>query len=76
MVEETKNESSGGYGAVREIRATQLLFDSYKVIFEGRENNSNAHSLAKYSVLLDQGRHLWLGAPHDPFCISMNIIEQ
>lgn len=77
VVEEIKHGTNGRYGAIiREIRPSQLLFESYDIIFEGCEHNSSAHSLAKYSVLLDEGRHLWLGALHDPFCIPINITFQ
>ena len=33
--------------------------------FERREVNVEAHSLAKFSLSLDPGRHFWFGQSHD-----------
>ena len=40
--------------------------------FEGRESNREAHSIAKFSYFLGQGRHVWLGQPHDLRCIPVS----
>ena len=42
-------------------------------VFESRDSNSEAHSIAKFACSLGQGRHLWLGQPHDLRCISLSL---
>ena len=59
----------GGNGSiVHEISLRASLFHC-NFTFERRAINVDAHRLAKYSLTLGQGRHIWLGQPHDPNCI-------
>jgi hypothetical protein len=58
---------------IREIKARAADFELCEFVFEGRAMNGDAHNLAKFSSSLDQGRHLLLGAPHEPFIISVNL---
>ena len=34
--------------------------------------NLEAKKLVRYGVLWDQGRHVWLGSPHDPMFTLKN----
>ena len=56
----------GSTGAV--ISEIQILANSFRCnfIFESRASNMEAHSLAKSSLSLGPGRHVWFGQPHDP----------
>lgn len=51
-----------------------MEFGTCDFIFEGRALNWEAHSLAKFASSLDVGRHVWLGAPHDPLIIPVNLV--
>lgn len=74
VVSEIKEGTRARYGVIiREIKARAAEFELCEFVFEGRAMNVDAHSLAKFSSSLDQCRHLWLGAPHDPFIISVNL---
>jgi hypothetical protein len=42
-------------------------------LFEGRAVNGEAHSLAKHSLTLSPGRHMWLANPHDPNVIPIHV---
>lgn len=44
-----------------------------KYIFEGCAVNGHAHSQAKFSHSLGQGRHICLAQPHDPNCIPQTV---
>ena len=35
--------------------------------------NGDAHSLAKFSISLAQGCHVWLDHPHNPLCIPQTV---
>ena len=69
------NLGTGGMNAsiVKEIRQSITLFHSCAFIFEGRAANREAHSLAKFSLFLARGRHLWLTEPHDQSCIPLFV---
>lgn len=75
MISKQNLEVDTGAQIIREIKENEHLFRKCEFIFEGRDSNKEAHSLAKYSAFLHQGRHMWLVAPHDPFCISVNILN-
>lgn len=58
--------NQGRYGSViNEIKMRAMVFNC-KFSFEGRAVNVKAHSLAKFSHSLDQGRHIWLAQPMIP----------
>ena len=60
VVQDIKLGIGGMYGTiVREMRETMELFQQCTVIFEGRETNQEAHSLAKHAFGLDPGHHVW-----------------
>ena len=58
---------------VKEIisQGSQFLVCSF--LFEGRETNFEAHSLAKHTLGQSPGRHLWLVNPLDLSCIPMYL---
>ena len=58
---------------IKEIVARARELTSCKFVFEGRAMNVDAHNLVKFSTSLEEGRHVWLGTPHDPFVIHVNL---
>ena len=75
VVQDIKLGIGGMYAIiVKEIRETMELFQQCSFIFEGRETNIEAHSLAKHTLGLSLGRHLWLLNPLDLNCVSMNLV--
>jgi hypothetical protein len=64
--------TGGQYAAiVQEINIQRLDFQEVSYIFKGRSSNKEAHSLARFALFLDQGRHLWLLQPHDIMSIPV-----
>ena len=73
VVDDIQRGQGGAYMTIiKEIYRRRSSFNSCNFFFEGRSSNTDAHNLAKHSLLLDQGRHLWLIQPHDPSCIPLN----
>ena len=58
---------------LHEIMARRRDFHHVKFKFEHRENNFDAHALAKAATSLAVGRHIWLGTLPDIICIPMLI---
>ena len=54
----------------------KLDFEECNFIHESRSRNHEADSLAKYSLYLDNGRHLWLLMPHDSVIIPPELVDQ
>ena len=54
---------------LQEIQVTRNFFNSVNFRFEHRENNFEAHSVAKGAASLPVGRHVWLGILPDIACI-------
>jgi hypothetical protein len=52
---------------------SRSTFDDVSFKFEGRRSNSEAHSLARFALSPDQGRHLWLIQPHDIVSIRVTL---
>lgn len=72
VINDIEKASCGGYGVIiSEIKLRSLAFNCFT--FEGRAANCDADRLAKFSHSLDQGRHVWLVEPHDPFCIPLHV---
>ena len=64
----------GSYGVViKEIKEMEESFVSCSFVHEFRASNFEAHKLSRLGVSLPQSRHLWLGPPHDPYVIPVNI---
>ena len=74
VVEDINKNANGTYGMIiQEIRKRAERFNS-NILYEGRRSNNDAHSLAKYSLRLAQGRQVWLLHPHDPACILQTVV--
>jgi hypothetical protein len=56
---------------VQEINIQRSDFQEASFTFEGRSSNMEAHSLARFALSLDQGRHLWLLHPHNTMSIPV-----
>jgi ribonuclease HI len=72
------NEGTGGPHAaiIHEIKHRSTTFSTCTFIHERRNFNFEAHNLAKFACKLGLGRHVWLGSPHDPSRVPMNIAIQ
>ena len=70
------NRGTGGPHAaiVHEIIGRQSSFQFSSFIHERRNHNFEAYKLAKFACNLDRGTHVWLGMPHNPTIVPMNII--
>ena len=74
VISDIQKGNGGRYGAiVTEIKARSSSF-SCIFMFEGRAANQDADRLAKFAYSLDQGRHVWMLIPHDPFCIPQTVV--
>lgn len=58
---------------LHEIKDQRKEFQHVNFKFEHRENNFEAHALAKAAPSLLVGRHIWLGTLPDIICIPMFI---
>jgi hypothetical protein len=76
VVTDISDGSMGRYGTVvSEIKSRSASFSDCKIIFEGRASNFEAHNLARNSLSLGVGHHLWLGTPYS-INIHVNIIVE
>jgi hypothetical protein len=65
-------ETGGQYAAiVQEINIQRSDFQEASFTCEGRSSNMEAHSLTRFALSLDQGRHLWLLQPDDTMSIPI-----
>jgi hypothetical protein len=53
-------------GVIKDIKSWEHSFISCNFVHESRDSNFEPHTLARHTLLIDQGRHVWLGLPHDP----------
>lgn len=69
------HEGSLGENAmiVREIRDMKVALDKVVFKFEGREANGDAHSIARLSLDLAPGRHVWFLEP--PGFVKFSITD-
>ena len=69
VISDINKNARGRYGAI--ISEIRLQAEQFQCLFtfERREVNVEAHSLAKFSLSLDPGRHFWFGQSHDLNCI-------
>jgi ribonuclease HI len=74
VVRDIQQHATGTYGAIiREISQRKSRFDKCTFVYERRNSNYEAHIIAKHAAELGVGRHVWLGYPHDPTVIHVNI---
>jgi hypothetical protein len=75
VVNDIFSRTGGPHGAiVHEIMQRSISFTSCTFIHELRNFNFEAHNLAKFACNLAVRRHVWLGNPHDPNHVPMNIL--
>lgn len=73
VINDIAKQSRGEYRAIiSEINQRATSFNC-NFSFEGRASNMDGDRLAKFAHSLDQGRHVWLGQPHDPICIPHHV---
>jgi len=69
VIRSIREGSKGTYGhVVHEIRARSHEFSFVDFIHKGRQSNVDSHNLARSSIYVDYGRHVWLIYPHDGVC--------
>lgn len=74
VVLDINSSSKGSYGAIiSEIHLYSSLFQC-KFTYESRKVNVEAHKLAKFSLSLGLGRHVWFDQSHDPTCIPQLVV--
>jgi hypothetical protein len=70
LVASMEKAGMGPYGhIVKEIKARAAGFQQVQILHEGRESNTDAHNLARSSIFLDLGRHVWFQNPPDGVCV-------
>ena len=75
VISNINNKASPVYAPIlREILVSRNIFITVSFHFERRENNFEAHSVAKGVASLSVGRHVWLGNLSDIACIP-NVLS-
>ncbi|XP_020153203.1 uncharacterized protein [Aegilops tauschii subsp. strangulata] len=74
VIMDIKSDSAGRYGAIIKEVKLQATFFNCNFIFESHRVNVEAHKLAKYSLILGPGRHIWFGHSHDQRCIPHSVV--
>jgi ribonuclease HI len=70
-----RGEGMGSYGhIVQEIKARVMEFQTVQFVHEGRKSNVDAHVLARSSIYLELGRHVWFIDPPQDVCKQQTII--
>ena len=73
VVRSLESGGKGPYGQVlQEIRARATEFQSTSFVHERRSANVDAHNLARGSIYLDIGRHVWFLSPPEGVCNRHN----
>jgi hypothetical protein len=66
VVRSLAGDGMGAYGhVVQEINARVCEFQKVQFVHEKRTANIDAHCLARSSLFLSVGRHVWFGDPPD-----------
>lgn len=74
VIQDINEGTNGPHAAiVHEITLRRGFFNSVAFVFQRRNHNFEAHSLAKFACNLGVDRHVWLGVPHDQSRVPMNI---
>ena len=62
VVRDVRCGTAADFGAIiKEIQLNSMSFISCNIAYESRSSNIEAHNLAKHSLSLAVGRHVWLG---------------
>uniref|UniRef100_A0A453RN71 RNase H type-1 domain-containing protein n=1 Tax=Aegilops tauschii subsp. strangulata TaxID=200361 RepID=A0A453RN71_AEGTS len=71
VISNINNNASPVYAPIiKEILVSRNSFLTVSFRFERRDNNFEAHSIAKGAASLSMGRHVWLGICPNIACIS------
>ena len=74
VVRDITGGSHCSYSSVlHEIARRRSMFEEVTFVYEGCVPNGEAHLLARYSVNLDSGWHVWLMEPSDPFIVPKTL---
>ena len=74
VVNDLANGSRGRNGVIiGDIKSRATSFNCH-FSFEPHLGNEDAHNLARFSLYLGQGRHMWVMQPHDPNVIPQTVI--
>ena len=57
---------------IREINARKAAFSSVKFVHERRDSNTDAYKIARSSIHVEVGRHVWFLNPPDGVCNMYN----
>ena len=70
-----RSKASCAYATIlRDIDQRSQAFEEVSFVHEGRQANTAAQKLVKAVASFGVGRHVWLGMPHDPNLVPMNIL--
>ena len=69
----TSGRSDDRCHIVQEIKARAASFAGVEFVHEGRKANVDAHGLARSSLVLAVGRHIWLQSPPEGVPMRYNI---
>jgi ribonuclease HI len=76
VIRSLQQGTKGAYAhIVQEILETKQDFEEVGFCHEKRCSNTEAHSLARSSVLPEQGRQVWLVSPPEGFCIPVCVVK-
>lgn len=77
MINGISHNTDGRHGAIiKEIKARADEFEACRFIHESRSRNFEVDNLAKLSLSLALGRHVWLLQRHDIVIIPMDLADQ
>ena len=74
VIGDIQKGSDGRYGAIIKEIKLQTATSNCIFKFESRRVNLEAHNLARHSLTLGPGRHVWFGQSHNQNCIPHNVI--
>jgi hypothetical protein len=73
-VQSIRGDGMGSYGhIVREIKARAATFQGVDFVFEKRTSNLDAHYVARSSIYLQLGRHVWFHNPPDGVPVNIQF---
>ena len=75
MMDDIKQQCLASYGAIiHEIIESSRSFTICNFVNEFRSSNFEAHNLAKHTLKLGVGRHVWLGHPGNLSFVPVNVV--
>lgn len=80
VIKDLETIGGGGGGRhvaiIKEIKARASEFEACNFIYESTRRNFETDNLAKLSLSLDVGLHVWLLQPHDIVTIPTILVNQ